>query len=121
MRKGKGKFQSRNKYGANRGISTVWDLGRLKPVEGEQPVESSPRSIAELMHREQAAQQAKEDEQRKQENAARVIAYWGQQPASVLMASPVGVRDATQVWRLVNQFLTQGKTFSPNSKKRASL
>jgi hypothetical protein len=100
MRSGKGKFQNRSKYGANRAVHSVWDIGRLTPVEGVVEVESSPKSIAEMMQRErQALQQRQLAEQQIRDNAAlaehdtRLTAYWSQQPASALMASPVGVRD----------------------------
>jgi hypothetical protein len=100
MRSGRGKFQNKSKYGANRAVHSVWDIGRLQPVEGVTEVVSSPKSIAELMQRERQALEAKQlAEQRERDNVARgehddrVTAYWSQQPASVLMASPVGVRD----------------------------
>jgi hypothetical protein len=98
MRKGSGKFQNRNKYGANRGIHSVWDIGRLKPVEGVPEVVSSPKSIAELMWRERQALEAQKlAEQRERDNAARIeydgrlAAFWSQ-PVGELVGR-LGMRD----------------------------
>jgi hypothetical protein len=118
MRKGKGKFQNRSKYGSNRGVSTVWDLGRLRPVEGEQPVESSPKSIAELMHREQVAAQANEaakqrerDNAKKIEHDTRLREYWGVPDASTLMTSPIGMRDDYSGLEVGNSVPDSGTAF----------
>jgi len=116
MRSGRGKFQNRSKYGANRAVHSVWDIGRLKPVEGVTEIVSSPKSIAELMQRERQALEAKElAEQRERETAkraeydGRVAAFWSQ-PVTGLVGH-LGMRDDHCPLEACESHATAGKDF----------
>jgi hypothetical protein len=116
MRSGRGKIQNRSKYGANRAVHSVWDIGRLKPVEGEVEVVSPPKSIAELMQREQRALEAKQlAEQRERDNAARIeydgrlAAFWSRPVAELV--GRLGMRDDHCPLEACESHATAGRDF----------
>jgi hypothetical protein len=86
-------------------VYSFLDVGRV-PVTNEHgnvvnnEVAPEPKTLAGYIARELSVQQAKTAAEQKArqdiaraEHDARVKAYWGQQPASALMNSPVGMRD----------------------------
>jgi hypothetical protein len=79
-------------------VYSFLDVGRV-PVTNEHgnvvnhEIAPEPKTLAGYIARELSVQQAKTAAKEKERHDARVKAYWGQQPASALMNSPVGVRD----------------------------